>query len=175
MEMDLAALIRNVPDFPVEGIGFKDITTLLKEGPALRRAIDELSARFDDVPVEVVVGVESRGFIIGAPIAYKREVGFVPVRKPGKLPAETLRQEYQLEYGVDSVEIHKDAISPGQKVLIVDDLLATGGTSWATAQLVSRLGGEIVGIGFLIELTFLKGRERLAGHRIVSLIQFDKE
>jgi adenine phosphoribosyltransferase len=173
--MDLAALIRNVPDFPVEGIGFKDITTLLKEGPALRQAVDDLSELFNNDTVDVVVGIESRGFIFGGAVAYKRQVGFVPVRKPGKLPAETIRQDYELEYGVDALEIHKDAISPGQKVLIVDDLLATGGTSWATGQLVTRLGGEIVGFGYLIELTFLKGRERLKGYRVESLVKFDSE
>lgn len=172
---DLARYVRNVPDFPKRGIGFKDITTLLKERGVFNRAVDALSQRFDDRKIDKIVGIESRGFIFGAALAYKWNIGFAPVRKPGKLPAETLREEYQLEYGADSLEIHKDAISPGEKILIVDDLLATGGTAAAAARLVKNLGGDIQGLAFLIELTFLNGRKKLEGHEVVSIIQFDAE
>ena len=137
----LNELIRNVPDFPKKGIGFKDITTLIKNGQAFRQAVDEIASRFADRRVELVVGVESRGFIFASALAYKWGVGVIPVRKPGKLPAATLREEYALEYGTDAVEIHRDAIAKSQKVLIVDDLLATGGTVAATTRLVERLGG----------------------------------
>ena len=142
--MDLAAKIRDVPDFPVTGILFKDITTLLQEGPAFRGAIDGLYERTRELGVEVVVGMESRGFIFAAPLAYRLEVGFVPVRKLGKLPSETLSIEYELEYGSNTLEIHRDAISAGQHVLVVDDLLATGGTVTATVDLVRQLGGNVV-------------------------------
>ncbi|MDZ7260823.1 MAG: adenine phosphoribosyltransferase [candidate division KSB1 bacterium] len=171
----LKHLIRNVPDFPKKGIGFKDITTLIKDGKAFRKAVDDLAEPFQDKGVDLVVGVEARGFIFAAALAYKWGVGVIPVRKPGKLPAETLKEEYALEYGTDAVEIHKDAIQKGQRVLIVDDLLATGGTVAATARLVERLGGQIVGIAFLIELSFLKGREKLKKYQTVSLIKFDEE
>jgi len=173
--MDLQSYIRNVQDFPVKGIGFKDITTLLKNGKAFRRSIDDLGKKFENKGVEKIVGIESRGFIFGSVLAYNWQIGFVPVRKPGKLPAETLSQEYELEYGTDSVEIHEDAIQSGEKVLIVDDLLATGGTAEATVKLVEKLGGDILGLTFLIELTFLKGRERLGDHNIVSIIQYESE
>jgi adenine phosphoribosyltransferase len=173
--MDLKSLIRNVQDFPKPGIGFKDITTLLKNGEALRVAIDQMAERFSPIKPDLVVGAESRGFILGAPLAYKMGCGFVLIRKPGKLPAETERVTYQLEYGEDSLEIHKDAINPGQRVLVIDDLLATGGTTKAVIELVRRLGGEIVGIGFLIELDFLKGRERLQEYNVYSLIHYDNE
>ena len=172
---DLKSLIRNVPDFPKKGIGFKDITTLIKNGEAFKRAVDEIAARFDGKKIDLVVGIEARGFIFASALAYKWGVGVIPVRKPGKLPAETLQEEYQLEYGTDAVEIHRDAIQRGQRVLIVDDLLATGGTVAATSRLVERLGGEIVGIAFLIELSFLKGREKLKGYDVFSLIQFEEE
>ncbi|MFQ5825098.1 MAG: adenine phosphoribosyltransferase [bacterium] len=171
----LVNYIRNVPDFPKKGIGFKDITTLCKEGKVFRRAVDEIANKFDVNNIEKIVGIESRGFIFGSALAYKWNVGLVPIRKPGKLPAETIGQEYQLEYGTDSVEIHKDAILPGEKVLIVDDLLATGGTASATAKLVERLGGKIEGIVFLIELTFLNGREKLKNYDVVSIIKYDSE
>lgn len=173
--MDLQSHIRNVPDFPVKGIGFKDITTLLRDGSAFRHSVDELGKRFENRGVEKIVGIESRGFIFGSVLAYNWKVGFVPVRKPGKLPAETLSQEYELEYGTDSVEIHKDAIHPGEKVLIVDDLLATGGTAEATLKLVEKLKGDIQGLAFLVELTFLEGRERLGDHEVVSIIQYKSE
>lgn len=170
--IDLAKKIRDVPDFPKPGILFKDITTLLKEGPAFRQAVDALIERIGKRQVDVVVGMESRGFIFGAPIAYKLGVGFVPVRKLGKLPADVVSVEYELEYGSATLEMHQDAIKPGQKVLIVDDLLATGGTVAGTIELVKQLHGEIVAVAFLIELAFLKGRDRLKGHEIITLIQY---
>jgi adenine phosphoribosyltransferase len=170
--MDLAKMIRDVPDFPKEGILFKDITTLIKEPQAFRQVIDLLSAHYAGQQIDLVVAVEARGYIFGAPIAYKLGAGFVPVRKEGKLPAETVREEYELEYGTDSVEMHRDAIQPGQKVLIVDDLIATGGSAAATARLVERLGGEVVSIAFLIELTFLKGVEKLKGYDVFTMIEY---
>ncbi len=172
MTVDLAAKIRDIPDFPKQGILFKDITTLLKEGAAFRAAIDGMLARIGDRRIDVVVGMESRGFIFAAPIAYKLGVGFVPVRKLGKLPAATVSVEYELEYGSATLEMHSDAIQPGAKVLIVDDLLATGGTVAGTIELVKQLQGEIVALAFLVELTFLKGRERLAGHDVITLVQY---
>jgi len=168
----LASRIRDVPDFPKQGVLFKDITTLLKDARAFSRAVDMLTEPFIGQHIDVVVAMESRGFIFGAPMAYKLGAGFVPTRKPGKLPAECISVEYALEYGTAALQIHKDAIKPGQKVLITDDLLATGGTVLATIELVRRLGGEVVGLVFLIELTFLHGRERLAGQNIHSLIKY---
>lgn len=173
--MDLKPLIREIPDFPKPGINFKDITTLLKDGRALRQVIDEFAAHFAPAKPDLVVGAESRGFLLGAPVAYELGCGFVLVRKPGKLPAPTSKVSYGLEYGQDALEIHLDAIAPGQKVLIVDDLLATGGTISATAELVRRLGGEIVGFAFLIELDFLRGRDRLAGYDVLSLVHYKGE
>ncbi|NOZ56886.1 MAG: adenine phosphoribosyltransferase [Calditrichaeota bacterium] len=173
--MDLKKSIRSIPDFPKPGIVFRDITTLLKDAKAFRQAVDEMADAFADKKPELVVGVESRGFIFGGAMAYKLGIGFVPVRKPGKLPAETVRAEYELEYGKDAIEIHKDAIQPGQKVLLVDDLLATGGTMAATVELVKQLGAEIVGIVFLIELSFLNGREKLAGYPVKALISYASE
>ncbi len=170
--IDLASRIRDVPDFPQPGILFKDITTLLKDGPAFKQTLDEMTSRVRDWGVEVVVGMESRGFIFAAPIAYNLGVGFVPVRKLGKLPAETIEAEYALEYGTNTLELHVDAIGEGQRVLVVDDLLATGGTVGATIDLVERLGGEVIGVTFLAELTFLDGRSRLEGYRIDSLLTF---
>jgi len=170
--IDLASHIRDVPDFPQPGILFKDITTLLKDGPAFKQTLDEMTSRVRDWGVEVVVGMESRGFIFAAPIAYNLGVGFVPVRKLGKLPAETIEAEYALEYGTNTLELHVDAIGEGQRVLVVDDLLATGGTVGATIDLVERLGGEVIGVTFLAELTFLDGRSRLEGYRIDSLLTF---
>jgi len=172
---DLKSSIRSVPDFPKPGIGFKDITTLLIDGPAFREAVDLLAERFQNQEIKKVVGIESRGFVFGSVIAYKWGVGFVPVRKPGKLPAETISEDYDLEYGTDSLEIHRDAITPGEKVLIVDDLLATGGTAQATVNLINRLGGEIAGIAFLIELSFLNGRQKLRGYDVLSLMEYDAE
>ena len=170
--IDLASRIRDVPDFPQKGIVFKDITTLLKDGPAFKQALDELTSRVRPWGVEVVVGMESRGFIFAAPIAYSLGVGFVPVRKLGKLPAETIEAEYALEYGTNTLELHVDAIREGQRVLIVDDLLATGGTVGATIDLIERLGGEVTGAAFLAELTFLQGRGRLEGYRVTNLISY---
>ncbi|HLF20090.1 MAG TPA: adenine phosphoribosyltransferase [Bacteroidota bacterium] len=172
---DLASYIRNVPDFPKKGVIFRDITTLLKEPDAFKKAVATLYERYNGAKIHKVVGVESRGFILGAALALRLGVGFVPIRKKGKLPAETVREEYSLEYGKDSIEIHKDAIEKGDRVLIHDDLLATGGTIGAASKLVERVGGNIVGLCFLVELTFLKGRDRLANYDVFSLIQYDKE
>ena len=169
---DLRALIREVPDFPKPGILFYDITTLLKEPDAFREVIDRMADQVGDTPVDVVVGMESRGFIFSAPLAYKLGAGFVPVRKLGKLPAETITVEYALEYGSNTLEIHRDSIQPGEKVLIVDDLLATGGTVKGTIELVERLKGEVVGLAFLVELEFLHGRERLGGRKVTSVIRY---
>jgi adenine phosphoribosyltransferase len=172
--MDLARYIRNVPDFPVEGIQFKDITTLLQEPVAFSAAAEEMLEQYGDQEIDVVVGIEARGFIWGAILAYELGTGFVIVRKPGKLPADTVRAEYTLEYGTNALEMHSDAIRPGQKVLVVDDLLATGGTARATCELVEKLGGTVVGVAFLIELTFLKGREQLTGYDVWSMIPMDE-
>ena len=168
----LRAKIRDIKDFPTEGILFRDITTLLQDGPAWASVIDHLAASYRSARVDVVVGVESRGFIFAAPLADRLGAGFVPVRKLGKLPAETLSVEYALEYGSNTLEIHRDAIEPGAKVLIVDDLLATGGTVQGTIELVERLKGEIVGLAFLVELDFLHGRDRLAGRAVASVIHY---
>lgn len=170
--MDLASMIRDVPDFPKEGIVFKDITTLIKDAGAFKEAIDILADHYAGQQIDLVVAVEARGYIFGAPVAYKLGAGFAPVRKVGKLPAETVREEYELEYGTDSVEMHKDGMQPGQKVLIVDDLIATGGSAAATAQLVERLGGEVVGIAFLVELTFLNGVDRLKGYDVFTIVKY---
>ena len=172
---DLKQKIRNVQDFPKPGIGFKDITTLIKDATAFNQSIDALANQYNPDDIDVIVGIEARGFIFGAALAYKWGKGFVPVRKPGKLPAEKIREEYQLEYGTDAVEIHNDAITPGQRVLIIDDLLATGGTVAAAANLVERLSGTIIGISFLIELSFLNGREKLTRYNVHSLITFADE
>lgn len=172
---ELKQKIRNIPDFPKAGIGFKDITTLIKDGQAFKKAIDIISNQYDPDDIDIIVGIESRGFIFASALAYKWEKGFVPVRKPGKLPSDTITEEYELEYGTDSVEMHVDAIQPNQRVLIIDDLLATGGTVAATAKLVERLKGKIIGIGFLIELTFLNGREKIKNYDVWSLVTFDSE
>lgn len=168
----LKTAIRDVPDFPKPGIVFKDITTLLKDPLAFRRAMDLLVVLCSDRPVDKVVAVESRGFIIGSLLASRLDVGFVPVRKPGKLPHRTRRASYALEYGTDSIEIHEDAIAPGERVLVVDDLIATGGTARAVAELVESLGGKVAAIAFLVELTFLNGREKLKGYDVLSLIRY---
>ena len=170
----LVALIRDVPDFPQPGIVFKDITPLLRDARARRLAVELLTQPFRDQRVDLVVGVESRGFIFGTAVARNLEAGFVPIRKPGKLPAEVRRAEYELEYGTDSIEIHADPVEPGQRVLMVDDLLATGGTMKACCELVEGLGGGIVGIAFLLELAFLDGRRQLGRRRVHSVIRFDK-
>ena len=168
----LRAKIREVPDFPKPGILFYDITTLIREPAAFREAIDLMTEPYRDAEIDVVVGMESRGFIFSAPMALDLGAGFVPVRKLGKLPAETISVEYELEYGTNTLEVHRDAIAPGQRVLIVDDLLATGGTVLGTIDLVQQLKGEVVGLSFLVELAFLKGRDRLDGHRIHSVVSY---
>jgi adenine phosphoribosyltransferase len=167
--------IRTVKDFPKPGIGFKDITTLLKDAKAFVQAIDELERFCTGRSIQKVVGIESRGFIFGAPLALRLGAGFVPARKPKKLPAQTVREEYALEYGTDSLEMHVDAITKDENVVVVDDLLATGGTAAATARLVEKLGGKIAGIAFLIELDFLQGRKKLAGYDVFSLIHYSEE
>jgi adenine phosphoribosyltransferase len=171
---DLKKLIREVPDFPKPGILFYDITTLLKDRCGFRAVIDALRAHYRDAQVDTVLGIEARGFIFAPALAYALGAGFVPVRKPKKLPAERVSVSYELEYGTDSLEMHKDAIDHGHRVLIVDDLLATGGTAAAAARIVGNVGGSVAGIGFVIELTFLKGRERLAGYDVFSLLKYDK-
>ena len=168
-------LIRNVPDFPKPGIVFRDITTLISDPAALRDVVRQMADAFRDDSIDLVVGIESRGFIFGAAVAIELGVGFVPIRKPGKLPAETTAQTYQLEYGADTVEIHTDAITRGQKVLIVDDLLATGGTMAAACRLVERLGGQVAGIALVIELEFLNGRAKLGDYKTVALVGYDAE
>jgi adenine phosphoribosyltransferase len=170
--MNLKSLIREVPDFPKPGINFYDITTLLKDESGLRAVIDGLVDGYKGKEVEIVAGVEARGFIFAPAVAYALKAGFVPVRKPKKLPAATERIEYALEYGTDVLEIHKDAIEPGQKVLIVDDVLATGGTAKAVAQLIEKIGGNVMGLSFVLELDFLKGRDKLPGHNINSLVHY---
>jgi adenine phosphoribosyltransferase len=169
---ELRAKIREIPDFPKPGILFYDITTLLKDPAAYRAAIDAMLEPHVDKKIDIVVGMESRGFIFSAPMAYQLNAGLVPVRKLGKLPAETISVEYALEYGSNTLEVHRDAISPGQRVLIVDDLLATGGTVRGTVDLVQRLQGEIAGLAFLVELAFLKGRERLGEYAVSSVVQY---
>ncbi|HBM75626.1 MAG TPA: adenine phosphoribosyltransferase [Clostridiaceae bacterium] len=170
--MNIKEKIRVIEGFPKPGISFKDITTLIKEKDAFKYTIDEMVNDLKDKNIDIVVGPEARGFIIGAPIAYGLGVGFVPIRKPGKLPAETLKIKYELEYGSNALEIHKDAIKPGQRVAIVDDLLATGGTILAVAKLIESLGGEIASINFIIELTDLKGREKLKDYSVKSIIEY---
>jgi adenine phosphoribosyltransferase len=170
--MKLEDRIRDIPDFPKKGIVFKDITPLLQDPAAFRHVINTLADTYRDKGIDVVVAAEARGFILGAPLAYNLGVGFVPVRKPAKLPAECISAEYALEYGIDSLHMHKDALSPGQRVLIIDDLLATGGTVAAKVELVQKLGGEVAGIAFLVELTFLNGREKLKGYEVTSLIKY---
>jgi adenine phosphoribosyltransferase len=168
----LKSKIRHVPDFPKAGILFYDVTTLLQDPIGFRSAVDSLSTPFEGGGIEVVVGIESRGFIFGAAVADRIGAGFSPVRKPGKLPSRTISATYDLEYGTDSLQIHDDAIRPGQRVLIVDDLLATGGTAKAASDLVTRLGGEVHALAFLIELVALKGRDRLPGHRVHTVLQY---
>jgi adenine phosphoribosyltransferase len=168
----LKTKIRHVPDFPKAGILFYDITTLLQEPAGFRAAIDEVTRPFEGQGIELVVGIESRGFIFGAAVADRLGAGFVPVRKPGKLPSRTVRQSYALEYGTDSLEMHDDAVRAAQRVLIVDDLLATGGTARATMDLVKKLGGHVHGLAFLIELVGLNGRQRLEGERIHSVLKY---
>ena len=170
--MDLKKTIREIQNFPKEGIDFKDITTLMQDGDAFKYTIDQFVNELKDKNIDIIVGPEARGFLMGTPVAYALGVGFVPVRKPGKLPYETESYAYGLEYGTDVLEIHKDAIKPGQRVAIVDDLLATGGTMEAAAKLIEKLGGEVVSMQFLIELEGLEGREKLSKYNVNSLLQY---
>ena len=170
----LKSLVRTVPDFPKPGILFYDITTLLKDRQGFAALIDGLAAHYMGQDIDVVLGIEARGFIFGPALAYRLKAGFAPVRKPKKLPAEVIRVSYDLEYGSDSLELHKDAVTPGQRVLLVDDLLATGGTMEATIQLVSELGGSIAGLAFAVELDFLKGRSRFADYDVFSLLHYSE-
>jgi adenine phosphoribosyltransferase len=170
----LKALIREVPDFPKKGILFYDITTLLKDKAGFATLIDQLSEHYVGQNIDLVLGMEARGFIFAPALAYRLNAGFVPVRKPGKLPAECVKFDYALEYGTNSLELHKDAIQKGQRVLIVDDLLATGGTAAATAKLAESLGATITGLGFVVELDFLNGREKLKNYEVMSLLRYDK-
>ena len=170
--MDLPQMIRNIPDFPVKGILFRDITTLIKDPDAFQEAIDALIDPYIDKDVDLVAAIESRGFIFGAPIAYELGAGLAIIRKPGRLPAETISKSYTLEYGTNTLEMHKDTIEPGQKVLLVDDLIATGGSAKAAAELIESLGGEVVGIAFLIELTDLNGVEKLRDYDVFSIIKY---
>ena len=170
--MDLKKSIREIENFPKEGISFKDITTLMQDGKALKYTIDSFVNELKDKNVDLIVGPEARGFLMGTPVAYGLGIGFVPVRKPGKLPSETISYSYGLEYGSDTLQIHKDAIKPGQRVAIVDDLLATGGTMEAAAKLIEQLGGKVVSMQFLIELGELKGREKLHEYEVNSLIKY---
>ncbi len=175
MSDELKKYIRNVVDFPKPGIVFKDITTLLKDPKAIKITLEKLYELSKDLNITKVAGIESRGFLFGAMLAEKLNAGFVPIRKPGKLPAETESKTYDLEYGNDTIEIHKDAIQRGERVLIHDDLLATGGTALAAASLVEKLGGDVVQFSFIIELSFLKGREKLKGYDVKSLIEYNSE
>jgi len=170
----LKKLIREIPDFPKKGILFYDITTLLKDKLGFATLIDALSEHYISKEVDLVLGMEARGFIFAPALAYRLNAGFVPVRKPGKLPAATAKYDYELEYGTNTLEVHKDAIQKGQRVIIVDDLLATGGTAQATAKLATSLGAEIAGLGFAIELDFLNGRDKLKGYDVFSLLHYDK-
>lgn len=170
---DIKKMIRNVEDFPKKGIVFRDITTAVKDAKTMKKIIDLMTAEFEGEKIDYVAGIESRGFIFGMPIAYKLGCGFIPIRKPGKLPAETIGQEYSLEYGTDKIEIHKDAIEEGKNVLLVDDLLATGGTAAAACELVKKAGGKLVGVAFVIELEDLKGKEKLPKDtKIVSIAKY---
>jgi adenine phosphoribosyltransferase len=170
--MDLKQHIRHVPDFPKAGILFYDITTLLRKPDGFTATIDRLATPFLGQGIDLVVGIESRGFILGAAVAERLKAGFIPIRKPGKLPSKTLKESYALEYGTDALEVHEDAVKNGQRVLIVDDVLATGGTASAAAQLVRKLGGDLHGLAFLIELEFLNGKSKLPGEKIFSVLQY---
>ena len=170
---ELKEVIREVPDFPKEGILFYDITTLLKDAEAFAKAVDALSGRYEDARIDAVAAIEARGYIFGPALAYRLGVGFIPVRKPGKLPARTIQETYELEYGTDTIEMHEDAVEEGQKILIVDDLLATGGTAAAACRLVEKAGGQVVACCFLIELSFLNGRGKLGPRDVFSLLKYD--
>ncbi len=172
VSVDVGAYVRDVPDFPRPGIVFKDLMPLFADGEAFRQVVDGILGHYGPDAFDVVAGIEARGFIIAAPVAYRFGAGFVPVRKAGKLPWDIEKEEYALEYGTDLLEIHRDAIEPGERVLVVDDVLATGGTAAATVRLVERLGGKVVGLGFVLELAFLGGRSRLPGRDVVSLVTY---
>jgi adenine phosphoribosyltransferase len=169
---DLKAAIREIPDWPKKGILFYDVTTLLKQGPCFEQTINALKEPYKDMHIDLVLGIEARGFIFAPPVAYALKAGFVPVRKPGKLPAAKLQVTYELEYGTDCLEIHKDAIEPGQRVLIVDDLIATGGTAKAVAGMAEEMGATVVGLAFVVELGFLKGRDRLAKYDLHTILKY---
>jgi len=169
---DLKKAIREIPDWPKKGILFYDVTTLLKQGPYFQQTIDALMEPYKESGIELVLGIEARGFIFAPTVAYALQAGFIPVRKPGKLPAATFDESYELEYGTDKLEIHQDAIRPGQRVLIVDDLIATGGTAKATAALAEKMGAEVVGLSFAVELTALKGREKLLKYDVHSILKY---
>ena len=171
--IDLKMKIRNIPDFPVKGIQFKDITTLLKDKEAFKYSIDEITNYCSKYQIDYIAGIEARGFIIGAPVAYQLEVGFLLIRKPEKLPSEVERVSYQLEYGENILEMHKDSINNGDKIMVIDDLLATGGTTAAVFKLIEKLGGKVIGASFIIELEFLKPREKLEGYDIFSLVKYN--
>lgn len=175
LDEDLRHAIRNIPDYPKKGVVFRDLTTLWKDGRMMRRTTEALLRQWKEKKPEKIVGIEARGFIVGAPLACDLGIGFVPARKVGKLPAQTLRANYELEYGREGLELHSDSISKGEKVLIVDDLLATGGTARAARILVEKLGGEVVGLGFIAELSFLKGRDKLLGYDVRSLVKYESE
>ena len=173
MQTDLRELIRSIPDFPKQGILFRDITTLLKDSGGFKQAVDTMAAHYKDAKIDMIGCIEARGFLLGGALAYELGCGVIPVRKPGKLPSQTVKQTYELEYGSDAVEVHEDAIKPGERVLVVDDLLATGGTARAAVDLIEKLGGEIVSCAFLIELADLNGRNLLDNHDIYSVITYD--
>jgi|TARA_Y100000310_G_C20696605_1_gene826164 adenine phosphoribosyltransferase len=173
--MNIKEKIRTVPHWPIEGVMFRDITTLLQDGPAFKHVCDELYKRYEGMKIDLVAGIESRGFIFGSVLAYKLGVGFVPIRKPGKLPHKTISAEFEKEYGKDKMEIHEDAIKKGDKVLIVDDLLATGGTLSAATSLIEKLGGEIIECALVIDLPDLKGKEKLKGYKIFNMVEFEGE
>jgi len=170
--MDLKNIIRDVPDFPKPGILFRDITTLLQQTDAFQQAVDQLLERYRDMPFDLIAGIESRGFLMGTVLAYELKKGFIPIRKPGKLPAATISAEYSLEYGTDRIEMHVDAVSTGQRVLLIDDLLATGGTMQAACSLIQQAGGEVAECSFLIELAGLNGRAKLDGYNIFSMLTY---
>jgi len=173
--MTIKDKIRTIPHFPKKGIMFRDITTLLKDSEGFNQVIEELFTRYKNSKIDLVVGIESRGFIIGGALAHKLKVGFIPIRKKGKLPSEVLREEYELEYGKDIIEIHKDAIKKGQKILLVDDLIATGGTALAACKLIEKAGGEIIECAFVIDLPELKGKEKLYPRKVFALVEFEGE
>ncbi|MFA6065196.1 MAG: adenine phosphoribosyltransferase [archaeon] len=173
--MEIKDKIRTIPHFPKQGIMFRDITTLLKDSEGFEQVINELFERYKNANIDLVAGIESRGFIIGGALAHRLKKGFVPIRKKGKLPAEVIREEYELEYGKDIIEIHKDAITKGQKVLLIDDLIATGGTAVAACKLIEKAGGEIVECAFVIDLPELKGKEKLAPRKVFALVEFEGE